>query len=107
VIGVPFLAGFAADLMVFTGAFPSHRWLTMLVLATSTITTGYILWMLQRAFFGPAKETFARLKDATTLELIYLVPVAVFALLLGLFPGRLMPIINNGVLSVASRINGG
>jgi NADH-quinone oxidoreductase subunit M len=107
VMGVPFLAGFAADLMVFTGAFPAHQWLTMLVLATSTITTGYILWMLQRAFFGPAKETFARLKDATTLELMYLVPVAVFALVLGLFPGRLMPIINNGVLSVASRINGG
>jgi len=35
------------------------------------------------------------------------VPVAVFALAFGLFPGRLMPIINNGVLSVASRINGG
>jgi NADH-quinone oxidoreductase subunit M len=107
VMGVPFLAGFAADLMVFTGSFPVHRWMTVVVLLSMLLTTGYILWMLQRAFFGPARETFSRIKDATTLELIYLVPVAAFALLLGLFPGRLMPIINNGVLSVASRINGG
>jgi NADH-quinone oxidoreductase subunit M len=105
-VGVPFFAGFAAQLMVFTGAFPTHRWLTMIVLFSSLLTTGYVLWMLQRAFFGPAREAFSRLKDATTLELIYLVPVAVFALVLGLFPGRLMPIINNGVLSVAARITG-
>lgn len=107
VMGVPFLAGFAADLMVFTGSFPVHHWLTFIVLGSTLVTAGYILWMLQRAFFGPARETFARLKDATTLELMYLVPVAVLALALGLFPGRLLPIINNGVLTVSSRINGG
>jgi len=93
--------------MVFTGAFPGHRWMTAIVMLCTAITTGYILWALQRIFFGPARETFARLKDASTLELFYLVPVAVLALALGLFPGRLMPIINNGVLSVAARINGG
>ena len=107
VIGVPFFAGFAAELMVYTGSFPVHRVTTVIVLASTALTTGYVLWMLQRAFFGPARETFARLKDATTLELFYLVPVAIFALALGLFPGRLMPIINNGVLSVAARITGG
>jgi NADH-quinone oxidoreductase subunit M len=107
VIGVPFFAGFAAEQMVFTGAFPVHHWMTVVVLLSTTITAGYILWMLQRAFFGPARETFARIKDASTMELIYLVPVAVFALALGLFPGRLMPMINNGVLTVAARITGG
>jgi len=106
VMGVPFLAGFSAEFMVFTGSFPVHRWATVIVLASLTLTTGYMLWMLQRVFFGPAKEAFARLKDASTLELFYLVPVAVLALLLGLFPGRLLPVINNGVLSVVSRING-
>jgi NADH:ubiquinone oxidoreductase subunit 4 (subunit M) len=65
-----------------------------------------MLWMLQRVFFGPAREAFARVRDASTLELFYLVPVAGLALLLGLFPGKLMPIINNGVLTVVSRVNG-
>jgi len=106
-MGVPFFAGFAAELMLFTGSFPAHPWPTVVVLASTILTTGYLLWMLQHAFFGPAKESFARLKDATTLELFYLVPVAAFALLFGLFPGRIMPMINNGVLSVVSRFNGG
>jgi len=106
-IGVPFLAGFAAEMMVFTGAFPVHRWVTVVVMAGMLLNTGCLLWMLQRVFFGPAREAFARIKDASTLELMYLVPLAVLALLLGVFPGRLLPIINNGVLTVVSRVNGG
>jgi proton-translocating NADH-quinone oxidoreductase chain M len=107
VAGVPFLAGFSAEYLVFTGSFPAHRWATLIVMAASILTTGYVLWMLQRAFFGPAKEAFARLKDASTLELFYLVPVAGLVLLLGLFPGRLLPVINNGVLTIVSRLTGG
>jgi NADH-quinone oxidoreductase subunit M len=71
------------------------------------LNTGVLLLTIQRIFFGPAREAFARIKDAGTLELVYLVPLAAVALLLGVFPGRLLPIINNGVLSVVSRINGG
>ncbi len=106
-IGVPLFAGFAAEFMIFTGAFPFHRVATVLVMAGMLLNTGVLLWTIQRVFFGPAREAFARIKDATTLELIYLVPLAAIALLLGVFPGRLLPMINNGVLSVVSRFNGG
>jgi len=106
-IGVPLFAGFAAELMLFTGSFAAHRWATLLVMIGMLLNTGVLLWTLQRVFFGPAREAFARVRDATTLELFYLVPLAGVALLLGVFPGRLLPIINNGVLSIVSRINGG
>jgi NADH-quinone oxidoreductase subunit M len=106
-IGVPLFAGFAAQFMVFTGSFPVHRWATVLVMLGMLLNTGVLLLTIQRIFFGPAREAFARIKDAGTLELVYLVPLAAVALLLGVFPGRLLPIINNGVLSVVSRINGG
>lgn len=106
-IGVPLFAGFAAELMVFTGSFPAHRVATTLVMVGMLLNTGVLLWTIQRVFFGPAREAFARIKDATTLELFYLVPLAALALLLGVFPGRLLPMINNGVLSIVSRVNGG
>ena len=106
-IGVPLFAGFAAELMVFTGSFPAHRWATVIVMLGMLLNTGVLLWTIQRVFFGPAREAFSRIKDATTLELVYLVPLAAVALLLGVFPGRLLPIINNGVLSVVSRVSGG
>jgi NADH-quinone oxidoreductase subunit M len=105
-LGLPFLAGFTAEFLVFTGAFPTHRFATLLVIGSIAITTGYLLWMLERVFFGPAKEVFARIRDATTLELFYLSPMVLFIGLFGVIPGRVLPMINNGVLSVISRLNG-
>ncbi|MGH7747762.1 MAG: complex I subunit 4 family protein, partial [Candidatus Dormibacteria bacterium] len=107
VIGVPFLAGFVAELMIFTGSFPVHKAATVIVMATTIITTGYVLWTLQRVFFGPSREAFARLKDATTLELTYLLPLAIAVVILGVVPGRVIPVINNGVQSVVARFTGG
>ena len=40
VIGIPALAGFTADFMVFSGSFPEHRIATLLVMASVIITTG-------------------------------------------------------------------
>jgi NADH-quinone oxidoreductase subunit M len=84
-----------------------HRAATVLVMASTLITATYVVWMLQRVLFGPSREAFARLKDATTLELTYLVPMAIAVLILGVLPGRVLPVINNGVQSVVSRFTGG
>jgi NADH:ubiquinone oxidoreductase subunit 4 (subunit M) len=62
---------------------------------------------MQRVFFGPSREAFARLRDATTLELAYLLPLAIAVVILGLLPGRVLPVINNGVQSVVARFTGG
>ena len=102
-LGLPLLAGFVAEFEVFTGAFPAHRIATLVVMASIAITTGYLLWMLQRVFFGPAKETFQRVKDATTLELLYLLPVVFFIVLFGVLPGRIIPIIERGVETISTR----
>ena len=40
VIGVPLLAGFTGDFMVFAGSFPEHRIATVLVMASVIVTTG-------------------------------------------------------------------
>jgi NADH-quinone oxidoreductase subunit M len=106
-IGLPFLASFVAELMIFTGSFPVHRAATVIVLASTLLTTAYVLRMLERVLFGPGREAFARLRDATTLELTYLVPMAIAVLILGVLPGRVLPVINNGVQSVVSRFTGG
>jgi NADH-quinone oxidoreductase subunit M len=106
-VGVPFLADFVAELMIFTGSFPVHRAATVLVMASTLITATYVVWMLQRVLFGPSREAFARLKDATTLELTYLVPMAIAVVILGVLPGRIIPVINNGVQSVVARFTGG
>ena len=65
-----------------------------------------VLRAVQRVFFGPAKEAFQRVKDATTLELFYLLPMVFFIVLFGILPGRVIPIIQNGVQTITSRLGG-
>lgn len=105
-VGVPFLAGFIAEFEIFTGSYPAHRVATVVVMGATAVSTAAILWMLQRVFFGPAREAFQRVRDASTLELVYLVPVLVVVLAFGVVPGRIIPIINSGVELITSRLSG-
>ena len=105
-LGLPLLAGFVAEFEVFTGAFPAHRFLTLVVMASVVITTGYLLWALQRVFFGPAKEAFQRVRDVTTLDLFYLLPLVFFIVLFGVLGGRVIPVIQNGVQTITARLSG-
>jgi NADH-quinone oxidoreductase subunit M len=107
VIGVPLLAGFVADLMLFTGSFPAHRIATVLVMATLVITTAGLVWTAHRLFFGPLKESLVRARDVTTLELTYLLPLIAMVLLFGLRPGAVTQLITNGVLQITTRLAGG
>jgi len=65
------------------------------------------MWAVQRVFFGTLRETFERVRDATTLELTYLVPLVIGILLLGIRPGSLTPVVSNGLIEITSRLTGG
>src|SRR5207244_4702221 len=105
--GVPLLGGFVAEFMLFTGAFPAHRIATVIVLATLVVSSGGLLWVAHRVFFGPVRDTFARARDATTLELTYLIPLAAGVLFVGIRPGALTPVISNGIQQITTRLSGG
>ncbi len=106
VIGIPLLAGFTGDLMVFTGSFPEHRIATVLVMATVIVTTGGLLWVANRVFFGPVRDQFARVRDVTLLDLTVLIPLVAAVVLFGVRAGAVVPVIANGVLEITSRITG-
>jgi NADH-quinone oxidoreductase subunit M len=107
VIGIPALAGFTADFMVFAGSFPEHRIATVLVMASVIITTGGLLWVANRVFFGPVRDQFVRVRDVTLLDLTVLIPLVAAVLLFGLRSGAIVPVISNGVLEITTRITGG
>jgi NADH-quinone oxidoreductase subunit M len=107
VIGVPMLAGFTGDLMVFAGSFPEHRIATVLVMASVIVTTGGLLWVASRVFFGPARDQFARVRDVTLLDLTVLIPLVAALVLFGVRVGAVVPVIANGVLEITTRISGG
>ncbi len=103
-LGLPGLSGFIAEFTVLVGSFSTLRWATILSAFGIVITAGYILWMLQRVFFGPADERWRHLTDVSTREAIPLVALAAIIVLIGVYPAILTDLVETGVAPLAARI---
>lgn len=87
-MGLPGLCGFVGEVFVLLSAWKYSHVLALMGAFTLILTAGYILWMLQRVFFGPeylgpGKPTW---KPASPRELVVLIPLFAAAVLLGVFP---------------------
>src|SRR5205814_115903 len=102
-IGVPGLNGFTGEFLILLGSFQrgfadappllAAQLLTIAVLAVSGVVLGawYMLWLVQRLFFGPLKEPHAQahdqISDLSLREILALAPLAVFVVWIGVRPG--------------------
>jgi NADH-quinone oxidoreductase subunit M len=50
------------------------------------LTAGYMLWTIQRVFFGPEKPEYKNFPEVNGREITVLAPLAVMAILLGILP---------------------
>ena len=96
-LGLPGTSGFVAELLVFLGAFKVWSWITALAVFAIVITAGYILWMLQRAFFGPLQPRFASIGDATVIEAVPMVILVVAIMLVGVYPSIVLDVFRSGI----------
>jgi NADH-quinone oxidoreductase subunit M len=90
-LGLPGLSGFISEALVFLGAYPVFKTLTIFAVAGIVITAGYWLWTLQRMFLGTLNEKYKSLPDINGRELFTLVPLGLIVIFLGIFP---MPVLN-------------
>ena len=102
-LGLPGTSGFAAEFLVFLGSFnssvvPGIEIYTLLGVAGIVLTAGYILWMLERVFFGPPKEEYDGVKDADKLEMVTIFFLVAVIMLIGIYPRILTDIIKVGIL---------
>ncbi|MBW3596283.1 MAG: NADH-quinone oxidoreductase subunit M [Planctomycetes bacterium] len=102
-IGLPGLNGFAGEFPILLGMFQaawtapeawSAQYLTIAVLAVFGVVLGawYMLWLVQRVFFGPVKEPHHGgdhhpAADLSWREVSALAPLAVLVFWIGLWPG--------------------
>ncbi len=110
-LGLPTTSGFAAEFITFVGCFSSTavagiRVYTILAVFGIVITAGYILWMLQRVFFGPVLEKFNRVKDADNLEKGYMFAFVAVIMLVGIYPAILTDVIKLGILPIMGLLGG-
>jgi NADH-quinone oxidoreductase subunit M len=110
-LGLPTTSGFAAEFLVFVGSFTSAAvvgiklW-TILGVFGIVITAGYILWMLQRVFYGPPLDKFNKVKDADILERVYMFVFVAVIMGVGIYPAILTDVIKAGVMPVVGLLGG-
>ncbi|MCL5074650.1 MAG: NADH-quinone oxidoreductase subunit M [Chloroflexi bacterium] len=103
-LGLPGMSGFIAEFLIFVGSFGTWKVFTILAAAGIVLTAGYILWMLQRVFFGPPRPQLADVGDARALELVPLVTLMAIIVLVGVYPAILTDVIQSGVMPLITLV---
>jgi NADH-quinone oxidoreductase subunit M len=103
-MGLPGLSGFISEILVFLGSFNSSiggepsgllnlsfQSMTIIAALGVVLTAAYLLWMMQRVFFGPLNEKYKGYLDLSAREMFTLVPLTIVVVVLGVYP---QPLIN-------------
>jgi NADH-quinone oxidoreductase subunit M len=106
-IGLPGTSGFISEILVFIGAFKSYPVLTVISGLSIILGAAYMLWALQKIFFGnlpekwqgPWDPTHKKYKtdDINGLELTALLPLAIIVIFLGVYPNPVLDLITGSV----------
>jgi NADH-quinone oxidoreductase subunit M len=96
-MGLPGLSGFIAESLCFIGAFPVWPAFTIVAIGGIIITAGYLLWTIQRVFFGATNEKYVSLPDINARELFTLIPLAIIVIALGIWPHPVLDLMNSSM----------
>jgi NADH-quinone oxidoreductase subunit M len=91
-LGLPGLCGFIGEIMVVLGTFEYSAALAVVAASVVMLTSGYILWTLQRVFFGseykgPHGEHITPMNSR---ELAIAAPILALAILFGVYPQAIL-----------------
>ena len=108
-LGMPGMAGFAAELLVFVGAWESPMsWWAVPAIAGAFITALYVLRAVRAIFWGAGPpERFGDLRDAGGTEWVALVVLGGCILLFGLAPDLILQYIDAGTSDWLPAVAGG
>ena len=106
-IGLPGMSGFISEAMVFLGAFNTYPMLTIISGLGIILGAAYMLWALQKVFFGQIPERWQgpwdpsgkkyKHDDINGLELTALIPLAVIVIYLGIMPNPILDMMSSSV----------
>jgi NADH-quinone oxidoreductase subunit M len=110
-LGLPTTSGFAAEFITFIGSYtstavPGIQFYTILGVLGVVVTAGYILWMLQRVFYGPVLEKYNEVKDADALEKVYMFALVAVIMLVGIYPAVVTDVLKLGISPIVKLLGG-
>ncbi len=98
-LGLPGLSGFISEALAFLGAFsvPALRVITIVSTLGIVLTAAYMLWVLQRMFFGNLPEKWNDLTDLNFKEYATLIPLLIVVIFLGVYPAPVLNMMSTSV----------
>lgn len=113
-IGLPLLNGFVGEFLIMVGMWNSHAlpgswpWIATMFAGTGVIFAAvYLLWMIQRVFFGPvANEKNKSLTDLSWREIGLMIPLLFLMVYMGVYPAPFLNRSKDAVIAVQQRVIG-
>ncbi len=97
-LGLPTMAGFVAELLIFVGSVERFEAPTIIAVIGILLSAGYILWTVQRVFFGPRNERWDDLTDTTAWwEQVSMAALVGVIIGVGVYPATIVEVLENGV----------
>ncbi|MBI5547111.1 MAG: NADH-quinone oxidoreductase subunit M [Deltaproteobacteria bacterium] len=96
-LGLPGLAGFVSEFLVFSGAFRVFTVLTIVSATSVVITAAYYLWTIQRMFLGKLNPKYAALPDLSWRERVTLYPLGAMVILFGFYPHPILGMVSESL----------
>ncbi|MDQ3000438.1 MAG: NADH-quinone oxidoreductase subunit M [Fibrobacterota bacterium] len=108
-LGLPGMAGFAAELNIFLGGFSSGYPLavicSILAVLSIIVTAIYVLRATNAILNGPASAVSAGFSDATLVEKVPLLLLLACIIAMGMFPGRIAALIDQALVPILNNLN--
>lgn len=97
-IGLPGLNGFVGEFLVLLGGFQYAPLPTVIAISGVIFGATYMLWAFQRMVFGPLKNAAnEKLADLNMREMVYLAPLLLMIVVMGVMPQPFLDRINPSV----------
>ena len=109
-IGLPFLNGFVGEFLTMIGMWQSnsvsHPWIATMFAGTGVIFAAvYLLWMVQRVFFGKLTNTKNKtLKDLSWRELGLIAPLLFLMVYMGVYPAPFLKRSKDSIIAIEERV---
>jgi NADH-quinone oxidoreductase subunit M len=106
-IGLPGLSGFVSEFLIFMGGFQTYPVYAIIAGSGIIIGAAYMLWALQKVFFGKLPERWSgpwdptgkiyKSDDLNWVEKLALIPLAIVVIYLGINPNPIIGLMTTSV----------
>ncbi len=104
--GLPGTSGFVGEFMIILASFKTNFWIAFLAASTLILGAAYTLWMVKRVIMGPiGNDKVAALTDINPREFWMLAILAIFVLLIGVWPNVIGSVMHASIENLVQHIS--